>query len=137
MKKKRVPNNKIILYFLVKFRRYLSAKERTLVDENELKAKSMALKLITDPNSDLRICPETFVKYVENEKLECALIFNANSIEFFDDYLHTVQFCERNYRAIVQVFNKHAAMDRQKLNCAIRGRVKHSFDDMYNNIFKK
>ncbi len=135
--KKRVPYKKIPIYLFVKFRRYLSSKERILVDENEIKGKSMALKLITHPDSDLRICPETLVKYVENKRLNCALIFKDNSIEFFDDYLHTVSFCERNYFSIIRVFNKHAAKARYKLDIKIRNKVKHSLDDMYNNIFKK
>jgi hypothetical protein len=137
MKTKRVPYNKILGYLFIKFRRYLTSKERLLIDEREVRGKSMALKLITDPDSDLRICPETFVKYVRNEKLHAALIFNTSSIDFFDDYLHTINFCERNYRAITQVFNKHAAQDRKILDNEIRSQVKHSFDDMYNNIFKK
>jgi hypothetical protein len=136
MKKIRVSYTKILRYLTVKFRRYLSTKERVLIDENELKGKSIALKLITDPNSDLRICPETFIKYVENEKLNFALIFKENSIEFFNDHLYTIHFCEKNYKSIVQVFNKHAAKDRQVLDYKIRSRVKHSFDDMYNNICK-
>lgn len=134
--KKRVPLLKIPRYLHVKLRRSLTSKERILVSENELKGKSMALKLITDPNSDLRMCPETFIKYVENDTLGAALIFSSNSIEFFDDYLHIVTFSERNYKAIDQVFNKHAANDRRKLGRKMRDGVKHSFDDMYDNIFK-
>jgi hypothetical protein len=136
MKKIKIHYTKILRYLTVKFRKYLSSKGRVLIDENELKGKSIALRLITDPNSDLRICPETFTKYVENEKLNFALIFKDNSIEFFNDHLYTVYFCERNYKSIVQVFNKHAAKDRQVLDYKIRSRVKHSFDDMYNNICK-
>ena len=136
MSKKRVPYKRIPLYLYVKFYRYLHAKERVLVDEFEIKGKSMALRLITHPDSDLRICPETFIKYVQNKKLNASLIFNTTSIEFFDDYLHVVRFSEKNYQSIVQVFNKHAAKDRLQLNCRIRGGIKHSFEDMYNNVFE-
>lgn len=126
--------NKTLRYLYVKCYLYLSKSDRIIRSENEIRGKSLALKLICHSMSELKICPETLNNYVINEELNVSLIFNADSIDFFDDNLHNIRLCKRNYEAILRVFNKHASEDRKILDRKIREGVKHSFNDMYDNI---
>ena len=126
--------NKTLRYWYVKFRIYLSKSDRVICSENEIRGKTLALRLICHPASELRICPETLNHYVINEELNINLIFNQDSIDFVDYNLHNIKLCRRNYEAILQVFNKHASEDRKLLDQKIREGVNHSFNDMYDSV---
>ena len=134
---KRFRIKRLLRYYWVNLVKWANSGKYILVDEREQRGKSICLRLISNPNSELKICPETNKRYIVNKIENISIIINTESIDFFDDHLHTVKFCEKNYRAIVQVFDKHASADRQKLENKIRVNVKHSFDDMYDNLFEK
>lgn len=128
--------NRIPLYLYVKLKKYLNKDSRTIIDPRELKARSVAITLINEFDSILKICPSSFKRFILNERLGISVIINSNSIDFFGDRLHTVNFCKKHYDKILDEFDKVATKDREKLELLIKANVQNSFDDIYDWVLK-
>ena len=127
--------DKLLLFLYVKYKKRTTQSSRTIVDFRELKARAVAIKLINEPDSILRICPKTFKRFIVNKRLKVSIIINQSSIDFFDDHLHSVNFCEKNFHYIVDLFDEVASKDRELLEQRIKASVQHSFFDLYEKVF--
>lgn len=136
MKIDNIELKRIPLYLHVKFKRYLSKGSRVIVDLNENKAKVLCFKIINHPNTALLTCNDFSERYVVNTVLNCNMIIRDNYIEFFDDYLHHVRFCDWNFNKIDKIFNEKLKEHRLILKEEFNLKIKHSFNDMYLNILK-
>lgn len=126
--------SKFCLKLYVKLRKEIDKLSRTPVDPREIRARSLALKMINARDSVLKICPKTGKRFILNDRLGLSIIINLTHIDFFEDALHSVMFCKNNYYIIVNRFDDVASKNREVLEEKIKSRTQNSFDDMYDNL---
>lgn len=129
---------KTCLYWYIKFKKFITPKSYSkIIDEKENRARRLALKVITSPDSILRVCPITNKRYITNARYKISIIIDENGVEFFTDVPHKVQFSPKNYYLIINGFDKTTAKDREELEKKIKKRMDNAFDEMYYQVFLK
>ena len=126
------------LYWCIKFKKFTMPKSYSkIVDVKENRARRLALKIISAPETVLRVCPMTNKRYVTNSRYKISIIIDEDTIEFFTDIPHRVQFSPKNFYLILHGFDNVAAKDRKELEKKIKKTIDGAFDEMYYQVFIK
>ena len=93
--------DKLLLFLYVKYKKKTTQSSRTIVDFRELKARAVAIKLINEPDSILRICPRTFKRFIVNKRLKVSILLISLRLIFLMTICTRLIFVKRTFTTLL------------------------------------
>jgi hypothetical protein len=130
--------------FLHKLRRLIQKKYISLVrvstqrlkkSEYERDCITICKKLIAKEETILMLTPISNKRYIRNEELQIFVILDRYSVKIINHvYSYTIFLEDMSWNLIVGLFDEEIESRRQKFELEITSNIKHSFQNILENI---
>ena len=118
---------------LINSRKKINKYQSVLKSDYEKEAISICRNIILNKDTDLLISPLSGKRYANNEALKIYIFIREESIDIINHtYQYNIPICYKSYQTILNIFNGHVEIKRNKMEDDIRSNVKHSLDDILN-----
>jgi hypothetical protein len=96
---------------------------------------SICHKLIKNEDSKHLLCPITWKRYINNEKLEMYIIIKDKCVDVINHtYYYNVPICQKSYDKIKRIFDGHVEIRRQQMEADIFRNVKNSLKNINTKL---
>jgi hypothetical protein len=116
-------------------RKKINQSQSALRSNYEKEAISICRSIILKNNTDLLISPLSGKRYANNETLGIHIFIREDSIDIINhSYQYNIPICNKSHQTILNIFDGHVEMKREKMEDDIRSNVKHSLENILNIV---